>query len=266
MTRYDDAGRRVQLYVSADIVNLKSQFFNATWPWQRWADWPSELGPEKPIGPNHTAATMCHAFSDWKHAVAAFTSRIVQLTGVDGVRLDGLVGGPDTCENPSHHHASPFETQGTASNVEIARMTRNAMDSVEGGVQAILSSEGFSDVFHPHTQMSLTMFYPGREIDAARVALPEYRAAAYSPDAGTIETALNGWVSGGSDHALRTTWPYASSCGNPQLPGFPGRPCNYPLDGGRVTKWNELRPTFASAIIYGQVADEDPQAAADDES
>merc|ERR1719272_1783265 len=146
--------------------------------------------------------------------------------------------------NPSHHHASKYENQGTASNVEIARLTRDAMDSVNGGADAILSTEGFNDAFHPHTQMSLTMFYPGREIDAIRVALPEARAAAYSPDAGTIETALNGWISGGSGRALRTTWPYAASCGSPPLSGFPGPPCNFPRDrttGGRMTKWNELR-------------------------
>ena len=43
---------------------------------------------------------------------------------------------------------------GTAANCQIARLTRQAMDDA-GGEDAILSSEGYQDVFHPHTQMSL---------------------------------------------------------------------------------------------------------------
>ena len=36
-------GRRIQLYVSADIVQINnSTFFNSSWPWQRWADWPTD--------------------------------------------------------------------------------------------------------------------------------------------------------------------------------------------------------------------------------
>ena len=80
------------------------------------------------------------------------------------------------------------------------------IDATTGGDQAILSSEGYQDIFHPMTQMSLIMWYPGRDIDAMRVALPEYRAAAYSPDAGTIETGLNGWMASGGDRALRSKY------------------------------------------------------------
>lgn len=131
---------------------------------------------------------------------------------------------------------------------------------------------------------SLSRFYPGRDIDAMRVALPQYRAAAYSPDAGewftqiilaelsisylssdcayfmtrvrtctpgAIETALNGWMASGSDHALRLTWPYGSKCNAPPLPGFPSTPCNYPLDGGRRTRWSELRPTLIARAGRG---------------
>jgi hypothetical protein len=257
-------GRRVQLYVSADIVHLNSSFFNASWPWERWADWPTSVGPSDPAE-NHNASTLCHAFNGWQLRIASFTARIIALTGVDGVRLDGLGGSAKPCSNPSHHHSSSLANQGTAANVQIAKLTREAMDGVEGGADAVLSSEGYQDVFHPHTQMSLTMWYPGREIDAMRVALPEYRAAAYSPDAGDIETALNGWMSAGSGHALRKTWPYASKCGALPLSGFPSPPCNYPLDGGRRTRWAELRPTLVSAILPGQLSDFDPLAPHDPE-
>lgn len=111
------------------------------------------------------------------------------------------------------------------------------------------------------------MWYPGRDIDAMRVALPEYRAAAYSPDAGAIETALNGWMASGSDRALRSVWPYGSKCGAPPLSGFPSTPCNYPLDGGRPTRWSELRPTFvlAGGLGLGELTASDPVAVGDDE-
>ena len=53
--------------------------------------------------------------------MALFTSRVIAETGVDGVRLDGLGGQFAPCENPSHHHESIFENQGTAANVQMAR-------------------------------------------------------------------------------------------------------------------------------------------------
>lgn len=80
----------------------------------------------------------------------------------------------------------------------------------------------------------------------------------YGPDAGAIETALNGWIGGNTGQALRTTWPYAKDCGLPQLSGFPGRPCNYPSGGGRLTRWNELRPTLLDALLRGNVSLQDP--------
>ena len=258
--------RRIQLYVSADIVHLNSSFFNASWPWQRWADWPSAAGPADPAA-DHDATTVCHAFEPWQRNVAQFTARIVELTGADGVRLDGLGGQSSRCDNPAHRHRhSGWENQGTAANVNIARVTRSAMDAIGAvGTAAILSSEGFQDVFHPHTQMSLVMFYPGKGIDAIRVARPELRAAAYSPDAGDIETALNGWMSSGQGKALRQTWPYASPCGAPALSGFPSTPCNYPAGGGRRTRWSELRPTLVDAILPGVLSDADPRAVDDPE-
>ena len=82
----------------------------------------------------------------------------------------------EPCYNEAHHHTSIYENQGSAANVQIARLTRQAMDSVPGGAEAILSSEGYSDVFFPDTTMALIMWGPGRDIDAMRVAMPENRA------------------------------------------------------------------------------------------
>lgn len=89
--------------------------------------------------------------------MALFTARIIAETAVDGVRLDGLGGQYATCENPSHQHVSIFENQGTAANVQMARLAREAMDRIHGGDKFILSSEGYQDVFHPFTSMSLVM-------------------------------------------------------------------------------------------------------------
>ena len=204
-------GRRIQLYVSADIVNVNGDppFFNSSWPWQKWADWPTPAGPSDPKK-NYNASTLCHAFAAWQQQIAKFASRVIALTGVDGVRLDGLGGQYQPCDNKDHHHTSRYENQGSAANVQIARLTRQAMDSVPNGTGAILSSEGYSDVFFPDTTMALIMWGPGRGIDAMRVAMPENRGAAYSPDAGAIETGLNGWMASASDRALRMVWPYGS--------------------------------------------------------
>eukprot|EP01047_Picozoa_sp_COSAG01_P008990 COSAG01_NODE_363_length_18113_cov_45.041690_16_plen_51_part_00 len=35
-------------YVSADIVHLGSPLFNQSWPWHKWADWPTPAGPADP--------------------------------------------------------------------------------------------------------------------------------------------------------------------------------------------------------------------------
>ena len=83
---------------------------------------------------------------------------------------------------------------------------------------------------------------------------------------GAIETALNGWMTSGSDHALRRTWPYSSKCNAPPLSGFPSTPCNYPLDGGRRTRWSELRPTLISeGQGLGSITVSDPVAVGDTE-
>lgn len=86
-----------------------------------------------------------------------------------------------------------------------------------------------------------------------------------SPDAGDIENGLNAWISSNRRGALRTSWPYAKGCGQPQQPGFPGRPCNYPTDGGAETRWHEVRPTFIETFLAGNVTDVDPRAVADPE-
>ena len=49
-------GRRIQLYVSSDIVQINnSSFFNSSWPWQRWADWPTAEAPAFP----HRCVSLC---------------------------------------------------------------------------------------------------------------------------------------------------------------------------------------------------------------
>jgi len=110
-----------------------ASFFNESWPWQKWADWPttSEPASTEPAG-NYNASTLCHSFQPWQQAVAMFTARVIEQTGVEGVRHDGLGGQVSPCFNPAHHHKSPYENQGTAANRQIAQLTRVAMDAVPG--------------------------------------------------------------------------------------------------------------------------------------
>ena len=101
--RHDSAGRRIQLYVSADIVQINnSSFFNESWPWQRWADWQNDEPPAFPSA-NYNASTLCHAFTAWQEAVARFTARVIEQTGVDGVRHDGLGGQFAPCKVGKRH-------------------------------------------------------------------------------------------------------------------------------------------------------------------
>lgn len=78
-------GRRIQLYVSGDIVHLNSTLFNASWPWTRWAKWGTPLPPSPSVpAKNNGAVSVCHAFEAWQEQVAAFVSRVIAETGVDG--------------------------------------------------------------------------------------------------------------------------------------------------------------------------------------
>lgn len=83
-------GRRVQLYVSADIAHRGSALFNASWPASRWAQWwgtePGQRGRQDNLhggtGFQQNATYICHALQAWQETVAGAVARTVADTGV----------------------------------------------------------------------------------------------------------------------------------------------------------------------------------------
>jgi hypothetical protein len=83
-------GRRVQLYVSADIAHRGSALFNASWPASRWAQWwgtePGQRGRQENLhggtGFQQNATYICHALQAWQETVAGAVARTVADTGV----------------------------------------------------------------------------------------------------------------------------------------------------------------------------------------
>lgn len=108
--RVQSTGRRVQLYVSADIMHRGSSLFNTTWPASRWAQWWGIDGPDQKNGNGGTAygwnATyICHALKEWQETVAGAVARTLAATGCDGVRLDGIGNfHHEPCFNAAHKH------------------------------------------------------------------------------------------------------------------------------------------------------------------
>ena len=84
------SGRRVQLYVSADIAHRGSALFNASWPASRWAQWwgtgPGQRGRQDNLhggtGFQQNATYICHALQAWQETVARVVARTVADTGV----------------------------------------------------------------------------------------------------------------------------------------------------------------------------------------
>ncbi len=239
------AGRRVIFYVAGYSVLKDSAIFAGT----NVDDWKLLDKPDHmwDIGyPN--GISVCPGYLPRQEQLVQTCRRILKESGADGIRLDEL-GAFVPCYNPAHHHASPFDSMQW--HRELLRKVRAAMDEVNP--YAVLGTEGPIDFFRESCDYALQMFQPGGEIDAMRVAVPDYTGFAYHP--GAVESALNGWV-GGKITARRTEWPWAHR-------GLSGRPEWYQEGPGPEMRWHELRAIFRQAIDAGEVTLEDPVARED---
>ena len=252
VSRLHELGRRVTFYVAGCGLRLTSDLLRNEDP-SAWAIWRK---PEAaPIRPNrHNCIRVCAGDERWQDQLATVCRRLLRETGADGIRLDELGMPYRPCFNPAHCHQSPYD--GCKWHRELLRKVRAAMDEVRP--DAYLTTEYSMDFFNESCNGALVMFYPGRDIEPMRVAIPTYRGQAYHP--GGIECALNGWISGFTT-ARRRDWPWVIRPNPP--PGFPLKPAGYGDFPGPELRWHELRATFAAATRSGTVTDEHPVAPAD---
>jgi hypothetical protein len=235
-------GRRVMFYIAGNSILKDSPVLAGS----RLEDWllMDRPGHGYDIGyPN--GISVCPGYAPWQDHLARTARRILAETGADGIRLDEL-GSFVPCFNPAHHHRSPLDSNQWMR--ELVRKVRAAMDEVNPN--AILCTEGPIDYLHESCDGALQMFQPGRDIDAMRVAIPDYVGFAYHP--GAVESALNGWV-GGKTTARRIEWPWAHR-------GLAGRPTDYGEGAGPELRWHELRASFPEAVAEGEVTPADPVA------
>ncbi len=235
-------GRRVIFYVAGYSVLKDSAIFAGSniddW---KLMDTPGHMWD---IGyPN--GISVCPGYLPRQEQLAQTCKRILAESDADGIRLDEL-GTFVPCHNPAHHHASPYDS--LRWHRELLRKVRAAMDEVNP--DTILGTEGPIDFFRESCDYALQMFQSGFDIDAMRVAVPDYVGFAYHP--GAVESALNGWV-GGKITARRIEWPWAHR-------GLSGRPEWYQEGPGPELRWHELRASFRDAIAKGDVTLEDPVA------
>ena len=238
-------GRRVIFYVAGySVLKDSALFANSTIDDWKLLDTPGHMWD---IGyPN--GISVCPGYLPRQEQLAKTCKRILAESGADGIRLDEL-GTFVPCHNPAHHHVNPYDS--LRWHRELLRKVRAAMDEVNPN--AILGTEGPIDFFREYSDYALQMFQPGNDIDAMRIAVPDYTGFAYHP--GAVESALNGWV-GGKTTARRTEWPWAHR-------GLSGRPDWYQEGPGPVLRWHELRTSFRDAIVEGNVTLEDPVAPED---
>lgn len=242
VARAHKIGRRTLLYVAGNSILKDSPILKGT----RLEDWllMDQPGKMYDIGyPN--GISVCPGYKPWQDHLASLARQLLAETGVDGIRLDELATFVP-CFNPAHHHRSPFDSNQWLR--ELVKKVRASMDEVNP--EAALFTESPIDYLHESCNGALHMFFSYRDIEAMRVAIPDYIGAAYH--GGAVESALGGWI-GTKAVARRTQWPWT-------FRGVPDRPKWYRIGPGPVLRWHELRAGFPDAVVNGEVALADPLA------
>jgi hypothetical protein len=221
-------GYRFTFYVEGYIVHQTSELAKSGKA-QRW----SVMHKDGTITGNYTKENffhMCPGCQEWQDHLAEVASRLVRETGADGVRLDSLGFYFLSCYNPAHRHDTPFGYN---------QWIQQLLDKVSRAVRAvnpecILTTEAGVDFYSQWFHSALLQTYP-HDLPPARVALPAYRLFVYD-QGGPVFGSLAG-LPGGSN-------------------GYPKSIERRQLD----ENWRSMRQGVGGTLVWGEVADEDPQA------
>ena len=225
-------GYRFTFYIEGYIVHQTSELAKSGKA-QRW----SLMHKDGTITGNYTSQGfyhMCPGAVEWQDHLAEVASRLVRETGADGVRLDSLGFYFLPCYNPAHHHNTPFGYN---------QWIQQLLDKVSRAVRAVnpecvLTTEAGVDFYSQWFHGALLQSYP-RDIPAIRLGLPGYRLFVFA-----------------------TGGPVFAS-----LAGLPGGNNGYPNNTERRTadeNWRSMRQGVSSALVWGGVAEKDPQASLPD--
>jgi hypothetical protein len=216
-------GLHVTLYVDGYVMHEECDLAKAG-KGKRWAVMHKDgtlTGPYSYQGFYH----LCPGAVEWQDHLASMVARLLRETGADAVRLDSLGFYYLPCYNPAHEHATPFGYNEWIK--QLLAKVRKAAIAVNPDV--LLLTEGSADWFGPWFHAALTSRCP-RDLSMMRLAVAPFRMYVYAT--GAL------WGS---------------------LSGYPGGGC----DGSDVhtADWNWLCARFPAheALVWGDVADEDPQ-------
>jgi len=249
-------GRRVGLYIGAKTVRLDSDFLRGRDP---RAAMVMET-PDATLRPDATSISMCLSNEAWQDHLARTCGRLLRETGADAIRLDELGELFETCHNPAHGHASPYDL--VPRKLELLRKVRTAMDEVDP--DAMLLTEGGIDLMNLHANGALGIWNPGADIAPLRLAVPTYQGIAYHY--GQVDCALQGFACAGSPACSRhgfvtehheTIW----GVGLARRPAcYPPQPHEWAWPAAPDLQWDVLRTTFQEAITACDPTDVDPRA------
>lgn len=225
-------GFRFLFYIEGYIVYEKSELAKSGKA-QRW----SVMHKDGTITGNYTKQGfyhMCPGCTEWQDYLAEVGARLVRETGADGLRLDSLGFYFLSCYNPAHRHDTPFGYN---------QWIQKLLDKVSRAVRAVnpnclLMTEAPVDFYSQWFHSALQFTYP-REIPPMRLALPSYRPSVYSPG-GPVFGSLSGLMGG---------------CN-----GYPNFIERRQLD----ENWRSMRQGVGKTLVWGKVADKDPQASLPD--
>ena len=216
-------GFHATLYVEGYIVHEESDIVKFG-DGKRWAIMRKDgtlTGPYTKQGFYH----MCPGCTEWQEHLARMVGRLLRETDADAIRLDSLGFYYWPCYNPAHHHDTPFGYNQWLKTL-LAKV-RTAAIAVKPDV--LLLTEGSADWLGQWFHGALTSRCP-RDLSPMRLAVGPFR-----------------------------TYVYASGALWGSLSGFPGGGCSG--SDIQTMDWNWLCARFPvhEALVWGDVADLDPQ-------
>jgi len=219
-------GLHATLYIEGYIVHEKSDLAREGKA-QRW----SVMHRDGTIGGPYTQQGflhMCPGCAEWQDHLVSVVSRVLRVTGADGVRLDSLGFYFLPCYNPEHHHASPFGYNQWVAEL-LAKVRRAALAE---NPRSLLTTEAPVDFYGQWFHGALTQVYP-RDLPPMRLAVGPYRPFVYAPG-GPVWGSISGLTGG-------------RSCWEADLEATEGN-------------WMCAQEPVHEALVWGDVADENPLA------
>ena len=215
-------GLHATLYVEGYIVHEESDLVKSG----KGAQW-SVMHKDGTITGDYTKQGfyhMCPGCVEWQDHLANMVARLLRETGADAVRLDSLGFYYLPCYNPAHHHETPFGYNEWIKTL-LAKVRQAA---IAVNPEVLLLTEGSADWFGQWFHGALTSRCP-RELSPMRIAVGPFRPYVYA--SGALWGSLSGFPGGG--------------CGGSDI---------------HTMDWNWLCARFPAhdALVWGDVADEDP--------